>query len=149
MFIYVFGYAVLVTLSMIIMFYLMIERIKMMYRYTDHYDYLRNDCMISNITETKIGQNLGVFYTVTIIPIIFFLIFHVMDVLRIRTYYKNYVIDKDKLSSIDFNIVRDINHNESIWILNMLNKNIIKPIDNLIDIDKLHDNKSNIIKISI
>ena len=130
---FIFAYLCSFALSITIIFQLMINRIKMMKVCDDHYNYLKYDCMMSNITETKYGNQIGIISTIFVIPVIFFLMFYIMDVLRLKTYYKNYIIDKNKLSIINFDI----------------NKNIIKPTINFIDIDKLCDKNTTLIKIPI
>lgn len=117
----IFIYIFLVILSISIMFYMMTSRIKMMKVYTDHYDYLKNDCILSNITETKYGGYLGILSSIFIIPVLFFIMFHVMDVLRIKTYYKNYVMTKDTLSFMNFNVF-DIRGNMNLYLDKCLDK---------------------------
>lgn len=66
--------------------------------FPDFCTYLDNDCMLSNITESRLGNMLGIIYVLTVIPTLFFLMFYVMDVLRVKTYYKDIPMKKDSYS---------------------------------------------------
>lgn len=87
-----------VLLSLGVFFYIMIGRINMSMDFPDFCTYLDNDCMLSNITESRIGNMLGIIYVLTVIPTLFFLMFYVMDVLRVKTYYKDIPIKKNSYS---------------------------------------------------
>ena len=87
-----------VLLSLGVFFYIMIGRINMSMDFPDFCTYLDNDCMLSNITESRIGNMLGIIYVLTVIPTLFFLMFYVMDVLRVKTYYKDIPMKKDSYS---------------------------------------------------
>lgn len=85
---FVFVYFFTTTTSCIIMFTIMIKRIYMIRRNDVFYIYLNNDCMLS-VLETKYGNVLGVVCVLTNIPVLFFLMFFIMDYLRIKQYYKD------------------------------------------------------------
>lgn len=91
-------YMCCVLLSLGVFFYIMIGRINMSMDFPDFCTYLDNDCMLSNITESRIGNMLGIIYVLTVIPTLFFLMFYVMDVLRVKTYYKDIPMKKDSYS---------------------------------------------------
>ena len=85
---FIFVYFFTTTTSCIIMFTIMIKRIYMIRRNDVFYIYLNNDCMLS-VLETKYGNVLGVVCVLTNIPVLFFLMFFIMDYLRIKQYYKD------------------------------------------------------------
>ncbi len=84
----IFVYFFTTTASCLIMFYMMIERIYMIRRNDVFYNYLNNDCMLS-VLETKHGNLLGIIFVLTNIPVLFFIMFFIMDYLKIKQYYKN------------------------------------------------------------
>ena len=132
---FIFAYLFSFVLSIIIIFWILTNRIKMMNEYNDHYKYLRYDCMIANITETKYGNQIGILSTIFVIPVMFFLMFHVMDILKFNMYYKKHKILKYKNSLKK--ISEDIN----------VSKYLI--CTELINLDKFYDDNTQVIKIPI
>ena len=98
---FIFVYFLTTTTSCIIMFDIMIKRIYMMRRNDAFYNYLNNDCMLS-VLETKYGNILGVICVLTNIPVLFFLMFFIMNYLRIKQYYKDKEQYSIKNGTIDF-----------------------------------------------
>lgn len=86
---FIFVYFFTTTTSCIIMFYIMIQRIHMLRRKDIFFNYLCKDCMLSVFTETKYGNMLGIVCVLLNIPVLFFIMFFIMDYLKIKQYYKN------------------------------------------------------------
>lgn len=110
-------YVFLVVLSVIVMFTIMLQNINMIDECKNHYNYLTSDCMLSNITRSGFGNYLGIICTLTIIPVIFFLMFFIMDYLKMKTYYKNpqvfnlnkYLDNLLDINEVDLTLIKSFN----------------------------------------
>lgn len=86
---FVFVYFFTTTTACVTMFYIMVQRIHMLRRKDVFFNYLCKDCMLSVFTETKYGNMLGIVCVLLNIPVLFFIMFFIMDYLKIKQYYKN------------------------------------------------------------